>query len=199
MRFIHSRVCFSGASDTSKRFTRGRKYNLLKHARSGFTMVECVVAILVINLTIAGMFKLLKLQEKQVAENEGWLKKNPIYYLNPDPEPLARALGKPASLDESPMARGWKPDSLPYTVRIIDYRFELDPAVLRVEFEQREAETEEAGNKDKKEDRKEMPEKSSDRLKVEGNDVLRAGQSRMRRNEKKESKSGSNKKRRPRS
>jgi hypothetical protein len=156
--------------------------------RRAFTMVECVVAILVINLTIAGMFKLLKLQERQVAEAEGWLRKDPVYYLNPDPDPMARALGKPASLDAAPVARTWREEALPYDVRITGYKFDLQPLVLQVEFEQTDAKPEEEVEK-KKPESVEKPKKKK-RVRVEGDDdILKPGQSRLRRNPK-ESKRG---------
>ncbi|MBC8405385.1 MAG: hypothetical protein H8E15_09175 [Planctomycetes bacterium] len=107
----------------------------------GFTMVECVIAIMVINLTIAGLFQLLKLQEKQVAEAEGWLSKNPIYYLNPDPDLLSRALGKPASLDIAPVARVQPTQAKMFEVQILTYQLDLNPLAMTVVFEQRDSPT----------------------------------------------------------
>ena len=173
----------------------------LSHKRQdGFTMVECVVAIMIINLTIAGMFQLLKLQERQVTEAEGWLKKNPVFYLNPDPDPIARALGKPASLDENAIARNWKDEVLPYEVRIIDFRFELDPAILKVEFEQAEAEpqNEEENPASGKKEKKAKPKKKGLQIEASEEDLLKEGKARMRRNQHGEDKSARAKKRRPR-
>mgnify|MGYP003961613449 CR=1 FL=1 len=118
--------------------------------RAGFTMVECVIAIMVINLTIAGLFKLLKLQETQVAEAEGWLAKNPIYYLNPDPDPLSRALGKPASLDQAPIARVQITQTKLFEVQILTYKFDLNPVAMTVVFEQRDSPTIEGRDADSK-------------------------------------------------
>jgi hypothetical protein len=102
---------------------------------SGFTMLECVVAILIINLTIVGMFNLLKGQEQRVIEVEKWLKDDLVLFVNPDPEPLARILGKPASLDPAPQPTFETAQATPYEVRVLEVQRELSPASLAVLFE----------------------------------------------------------------
>ncbi len=80
-----------------------------KDPRHGFSLLECMVAILILNLTIAGMFRLINTQENEVAEVEDWMTDGKTWYLIPDPEPLARTLGKPATLAAAP-AKPSKPE-----------------------------------------------------------------------------------------
>jgi hypothetical protein len=98
-------------------------------------MLECVVAILIINLTIVGMFNLLKGQEQRVRGVEKWLEKTPVFFVNPDPEPLARILGKPASLDPFPQLNAEVSRTNPFQIRVIEVRRELAPASLAAVFE----------------------------------------------------------------
>jgi len=66
-------------------------------------MVELIAAIVVFNLLIAGLVKLFIGQNSLVENMEGWAEGNPVMYVSQEVDPLARALGMPAKLQETPV------------------------------------------------------------------------------------------------
>jgi len=69
-------------------------------SREGFTIVELLAAITVFNLLIFGLVKLFIGQNSMVESLEGWAEGDPVLYIKQDADPIARALGIPATLVE---------------------------------------------------------------------------------------------------
>lgn len=113
-------------------------------------MLECVVAVLVINLTIAGLLQLLRGQDQQLKHAREQLELKEVVRLQPHPDPLARALGAPALMDQPTVAVvEQRPASL-YEVTIVDWWRGVEPGRMRVVFETKEREEPERKGKDKR-------------------------------------------------
>jgi hypothetical protein len=110
--------------------------NLKLCRQGGFTMLECVVAILVINLTIAGLLQLLRGQDQQLQLAREQLEIKEVVRLHPHPDPMARALGMPALMNtelvaiEAAKVRGL------YEVKVVNWWRGVEPGRFRVVFEQ---------------------------------------------------------------
>lgn len=104
--------------------------------KSGFTMLECVVAILVINLTIAGLLQLLRGQEKQLSVAREQLEIKEVVRLRAHPDPIARALGMPALVDSDHLALDLGKTRGIFELEIIESWRGVEPARFRVVFEQ---------------------------------------------------------------
>lgn len=105
---------------------------------AGFTMLECVVAILVINLTIAGFLKLLSGQDAQLKIARDHLAREDTFRMRPHADPLARALGMPATLDAPVQAVQPPQRATRYQVRVVDWWRSVEPERFRVVFERTE-------------------------------------------------------------
>ncbi|MAW59782.1 MAG: hypothetical protein CMJ94_02980 [Planctomycetes bacterium] len=102
---------------------------------AGFTLLECVVAILVINLTIAGLLRLLHGQDKQLAVAREQLELKEVVELHPHPDPLARALGMPAQIGQPTVGITPRRSVGLYEVEIVDWWRGVEPGRMRVVFE----------------------------------------------------------------
>lgn len=114
--------------------------NPKRASESGFTMLECVVAILVINLTIAGLLRLLQGQDEQLKLAREQLEIKEVVRMQPHPDPMARALGMPALVNAPPtMVQDPKVRSL-YEVKVVDWWRGVEPGRFRVVFDQKAVE-----------------------------------------------------------
>lgn len=92
------------------------------HLRAGFTVMEVVIAVVLLNLLVAGVVKLFIGQNSMVESLEGWAEDEPVLYVVPDVDPLARRLGVPAALaaERPPRGRGAPVDDSPYVLELLD-------------------------------------------------------------------------------
>ena len=102
---------------------------------AGFTLLECVVAILVINLTIAGLLRLLHGQDKQLAVAREQLELKEGVELYPHPDPMARALGMPARVGQPMLGITPRRSVGLFQVEIVDWWRGVEPGRMRVVFE----------------------------------------------------------------
>lgn len=102
----------------------------------GFTMLECVMAVLVVNLVIAGMLSLLRGQEQQLLHVEEQLELSGSWYVQPHPDSLARRLGHPARLHLEPELELVLPRVPVFLLDVRDVLREPSAPSLEVVFEQ---------------------------------------------------------------
>lgn len=101
------------------------------------------MAILVINLTIAGLLKLLAGQDKALHSAREQLELAEQLHLRPHSDPLARALGMPAEVSsEAEVAPPIESAGI-YELELVDWSRQLNPARLRVVFERHKPGSEE--------------------------------------------------------
>lgn len=74
----------------------------------GFTLVEVVVAITVLNVMVAVFCRAALTHGEVVARLEDWCVEEPVFYVDPQTSPLARALGWPAELRDTRPASHWR-------------------------------------------------------------------------------------------
>lgn len=118
-----------------------------KHQASGFTMVELMCAIVVLNLLVAGLVTLFQGQNHMVNSLEEWCEGEPVLYLQQDSDPLARSLGIPAILSKDmsvprPLPRDLE-ESDTYEVEVLEVKRRFGKSEASALFEQREVEGEE--------------------------------------------------------
>jgi prepilin-type N-terminal cleavage/methylation domain-containing protein len=92
----------------------------------GFTLVEVIVAITVLNVMVAIFCRAALTHGRVVAGLEEWCTDAPVFYADPQPSPLARALGWPADLPIAPPAPRWR-DRVAgdYTIEVISVTRDL--------------------------------------------------------------------------
>jgi prepilin-type N-terminal cleavage/methylation domain-containing protein len=79
--------------------------------KRGFTMVEVIVAITVLNVMVAIFCQSALAHGQIVADLEEWCTNNPVYYVDPQTRPLARSLGWPADLCDAAPKAHWESES----------------------------------------------------------------------------------------
>lgn len=87
--------------------------------RNGFTMIEVMVAVVLLNLLVVGIVKLFIGQNAMVEDLEGWAEGEPVLYFAQDANPVARQLGIPAQLTPT------RPPLLPKSVSPTPYLLEV--------------------------------------------------------------------------
>jgi len=87
--------------------------------RKGFTMIEVMVAVVLLNLLVVGIVKLFIGQNAMVEDLEGWAEGEPVLYFAQDANPVARQLGIPAQLTPT------RPPLLPIGVNPTPYLLEV--------------------------------------------------------------------------
>lgn len=106
----------------------GIKLNLKREtnrmeSRNGFTMVELLCAIVVLNLLVAGFANMYRGQNKTVNSIEEWSEGDPVFYVVPNPNEMARTLGVPATLSKKRGGRVIRPSSNPpYEVEVLEMK-----------------------------------------------------------------------------
>jgi prepilin-type N-terminal cleavage/methylation domain-containing protein len=66
--------------------------------KRGFTLVEVMVAITVVNVMVALFGRMFVAHNRLVNSLEEWCANDPIYYIQPAADPLARTVAVPAAL-----------------------------------------------------------------------------------------------------
>lgn len=99
-------------------------------------MLECVVAILVVNLIVAGLLQLLRSQDAQLTHAREGLEIKEVVNLRPHPDPMARALGMPALVDSDHLNLNLEKTRGVFEVEIIESWRGVNPGRFRVVFEQ---------------------------------------------------------------
>lgn len=72
-----------------------------RRKNAGFTMMELMCAIVVLNLLVAGLVTLFQGQNHMVNSLEEWCEGEPVLYIAQDGDPIARSLGVPALLSKT--------------------------------------------------------------------------------------------------
>ncbi len=123
----------------------------MKCDRNGFTMVELLCAIVVLNLLVAGLAELFRGQNQMVNSLEEWCEGHPVFYVVPQKDPMSRYLGVPATLtrNKKPSARR-SLDETPYTVELVEIRRDIAKNEAIATFVQKKSK-----DKDKAKDKKE--------------------------------------------
>lgn len=105
----------------------GEKLNLnqskAKTANRGFTMVELLCAIVILNLLVAGLANMYQGQNKLVNSLEEWCEGDPVFYVVPNANEMARTLGVPATLSKKRVG-GLRnlPGNPPYEVEVLELK-----------------------------------------------------------------------------
>lgn len=98
-------------------------------------MIEVMVAVVLLNLLVAGIVKLFIGQNAMVEDLEGWAEGDPVLYFAQDADPLARQLGVPAQLTPArPPLLPLSVDTTPWLLEVKDLRRmpEADALILVV-------------------------------------------------------------------
>jgi hypothetical protein len=75
-------------------------------AASGFTLLEVMFAVIVMNILVTVSARQLIAHHELVTVLEEWCEDDPVYYVDPQPDPLHRAAEVPADLRQvKPNAR----------------------------------------------------------------------------------------------
>lgn len=124
----------------------------------GFTMVELLCALVVLNLLVAGITKLFLGQNQMVNSLEEWCEGEPEIHLALEPDPMARGLGVPATLTTAAggPVRGLK--KTPYEVKILSIQRRISKEQATAVFHQVEVEVEEEDD-----DKGKKPKKKGDK------------------------------------
>lgn len=69
---------------------------------SGFTLLECLVAVMVLSLLAVGLARLTVDHDRLVAGMEEWTDADPTYFVAQPVDDLARLVGTPAELEPDP-------------------------------------------------------------------------------------------------
>ncbi len=77
----------------------------------GFTLVEVIVAITVLNVMVAIFCQSALAHGQIVADLEEWCTSSPVYFVDPQERPLARSLGWPADLRDAEPKAHWESES----------------------------------------------------------------------------------------
>lgn len=94
---------------------------------AGFTLLECVVALLALTLLATGMASLLVAHDRLVQDLGAWAADDPVWFVA-RPGPTGQALGAPARLQaEAPLAPG-APDPGVLEVTVLSVTRALSPA-----------------------------------------------------------------------
>ena len=171
---------------------------MLFHRRStrnsecrGFTMTELLAAIVVFNLLIAGLVKLFIGQNSMVEDLEGWAEGEPVWYISQEADPMARALGIPASMSTKKVkaAKAGDDDDSEYLVEVTKVERHAGSDSANVSFQQTKlkdddkgddrkgGKKDDAGDEGKKDDKKDGKDekKGKDDKKDKGKDKDKKG------------------------
>ena len=95
---------------------------------SGFTLLECLVAVLVLSLLATGLAKLTVHHDRIVADLESWTDGDPTWYVTQVDDDLARLVGVPATLSaDPPPPLSPPPGPGAFAVTVSDVELQLDP------------------------------------------------------------------------
>lgn len=100
--------------------------------KSGFTLVEVIVAITVVNVMVALFGRMYVAHNRLVASLEEWCADDPVYYVVPNADPLARTLAVPAALtQEASDFSGSLDDAWAYEVEVVKLDRDLSQLISR--------------------------------------------------------------------
>lgn len=97
--------------------------------QAGFTLLECVVATLVLTLLVMGLSALTVAHERLLADLGAWAQDDPVLFVVPPRDTLA-ALGAPALISVDPPTLPSATPEGDLHVTILEVSRELDPASL---------------------------------------------------------------------
>lgn len=116
----------------------------------GFTMVELLCAIVVLNLLVAGLTTLFLGQNQMVNSLEEWCEGEPEIHLAAEPDPMARGLGVPATLTTGPGGPVRGLEETPFEVKILSVQRRISKEKATAVFLQVEVEEDAEEKKGKK-------------------------------------------------
>ncbi|MGB0953158.1 MAG: type II secretion system protein [Planctomycetota bacterium] len=128
-----------------------------RHRNAGFTMIELMCAIVVLNLLVAGLVTLFQGQNHMVNSLEEWCEGEPVLYIAQDSDPLARSLGIPATLSKDavqaqPLPQGFTGGS-DYEVSVLEVKRRFGKSEASALFKQEEVEEEDGDEDDARKSR----------------------------------------------
>ena len=102
-----------------------------RRAERGFTLLECMIATLVLSLLAVGLARLTTAHDKLLSKIEAWADGEPLYYVSQADDPMQRLVGVPAALVADPPLplTPHSPGALEVTVTSVE--LELDPPQAR--------------------------------------------------------------------
>jgi len=95
---------------------------------AGFTLLECIVAALLLSLLATGLATLTVNHDRLLASMEGWTASDPTYFVAQPESDLARLVGVPARLaTEPPLPPAPPPSSPPLELTVSSVELVLHP------------------------------------------------------------------------
>ncbi|MBC8328561.1 MAG: prepilin-type N-terminal cleavage/methylation domain-containing protein [Planctomycetes bacterium] len=116
-----------------------------RRAAGGFTLLECLVAILILSLLVLGMVRLVSGHHEVLDSVDDWSYGDPVLYLVQDTDPMARAIGTPAALSVDPPQTVHVASKGAYDVTVLETFRDLDPPRSGAVFRLVESESEGKG------------------------------------------------------
>ena len=101
----------------------------------GFTMLECVVAVLVMALAMIGLSRLVVAHDRLVQGLEAWTDGTPVRFVDVPDDPLQSLAGVPATLVEDPPASPVPPVSGVLEVAVLSVERTLEPPTVALHVE----------------------------------------------------------------
>jgi prepilin-type N-terminal cleavage/methylation domain-containing protein len=93
----------------------------------GFTLLECLIAILVLSLLAAGLARLTVDHTRLVASLDAWAASDPTYYVAQPQDAMERLVGVPAALATDPPLPPAPAGAGPLEVSVAGLQLQLDP------------------------------------------------------------------------
>lgn len=103
-------------------------------AASGFSLLEVMFAVIVMNILVTVTARQLIAHHQLVTTLEEWCEDDPVYYVDPQPDPLHRAAEVPPDLRAlKPVARWISVVPVGYTVEITAVKRDLATLTTKAE------------------------------------------------------------------
>jgi hypothetical protein len=96
--------------------------------RSGISLLECTVALVILSISLLGLTRLIVDNERMLSKIESWCASEPTYYVVRPPDDLDRTLGSPAHLSTTPGGGiSEAPPNTPYEIVVLSRARNLNP------------------------------------------------------------------------
>jgi hypothetical protein len=96
--------------------------------RSGISLLECTVALVILSISLLGLTRLIVDNERMLSQIESWCASEPTYYVVRPEDDLDRTLGSPARLSTTPGGGiAEAPPNTPYEIVVLSRSRNLNP------------------------------------------------------------------------